>query len=110
MTAIRMGGRYRLPADDSNRFAPEAQDLRRDRLGRLVPRQPRDVAEAPEPFHLPPRELAGGDLDLLGRVVERHPPGQVLDQLAVAGRLGGGVGEGTMGGEELADLVDPAGG
>ena len=76
----------------------------------MVTGEPVDVGEASEPFHLAAGELAGGDFDLFDGVGEGEAALEVVDELAVAGGFGGGGGKLAVVFEEVADLVEPAGG
>src|SRR4051812_17197932 len=88
---------------------PQPQDGGHLFLQRQLAGNPGDAGEPPEPFHLPPGELAGGDLDLLDGVVERRLAAEVVDEFVVSGRLAGGLREGAVAVEQPAGLVQPAG-
>jgi hypothetical protein len=62
----------------------------------------------PEPGHLPLGELAGADLNQRNRLSERALSAQVLDNLAVAERLHGGLVLGQAAPQELLRFRHPA--
>ena len=66
--------------------------------------QPLDVAKSPEPFHLPPRELARGDLDLFDGIVQRFSAMDMFDQFVIPRRFGGGFGKLAVSVEQGARL------